>query len=52
MADKGDRQKLLMRQYDLTGSMKQSVNPYLMGDSEFKGSYNENVWCNKWETRR
>jgi beta-N-acetylhexosaminidase len=24
----------------------------IMGESEFKGSYNENVWCNLWETRR
>jgi beta-N-acetylhexosaminidase len=25
----------------------------IMGESEFKGThFNENVWCNKWETRR
>ena len=24
----------------------------IMGESEFKGTYNENVFCNKWETRR
>ncbi|MBP2656096.1 MAG: glycoside hydrolase family 3 protein [Firmicutes bacterium] len=24
----------------------------IMGESEFKGSFNENVFCNKWETRR
>lgn len=24
----------------------------IMGESEFKGSYNELVWCNLWETRR
>ncbi|WP_462412601.1 glycoside hydrolase family 3 protein [Neobacillus sp. Marseille-QA0830] len=23
----------------------------LMGESEFKGTPNENVWCNKWQTR-
>lgn len=24
----------------------------IMGESEFKGKYNELVWCDKWETRR
>lgn len=24
----------------------------IMGESEFKGTYNENVWCNMWETKR
>jgi len=24
----------------------------IMGESEFKGTFNENVFCNKWETRR
>ena len=23
----------------------------LMGDSPFKGHYNENVWCGLWDTR-
>ena len=23
----------------------------IMGESEFKGTPNENVWCNKWQTR-
>ena len=23
----------------------------MMGESEFKGTPNENVWCNKWQTR-
>ena len=28
-----------------------SVIDKLMGESEFKGTPNENVWCNKWQTR-
>ena len=23
----------------------------IMGESEFKGTPNENVWCGKWDTR-
>ncbi len=28
-----------------------SVIDKIMGESEFKGTPNENVWCNKWQTR-
>lgn len=28
-----------------------SVVDKIMGESEFKGTPNENVWCNKWQTR-
>ena len=31
--------------------IKQSIAK-IMGESEFKGSYNENVWCNTWEAKR
>ena len=24
----------------------------VIGNSQFKGSYNENVWCGRWDTRR
>jgi beta-N-acetylhexosaminidase len=24
----------------------------IMGESEFKGTPNENVWCDAWESRR
>lgn len=31
--------------------IKQSIAK-IMGESEFKGIYNENVWCNTWEAKR
>ncbi|ADQ14511.1 glycoside hydrolase family 3 protein [Halanaerobium hydrogeniformans] len=31
--------------------IRQSIEK-IMGESEFKGSYNENVWCDTWEARR
>ncbi len=44
--------KTYINAYKNSRTVIRQVIQKMMGDSEFKGSYNENVWCNKWETRR
>ncbi len=36
--------------HDNEENVKQVIDK-IMGESEFKGTPNENVWCNKWQTR-
>ena len=31
-------------------TIRQTIDK-IMGESEFKGTPNENVWCKKWQTR-
>ena len=35
----------------MTKSRSSAVIDKIMGESEFKGTPNENVWCGKWDTR-
>ncbi|GAA0181397.1 glycoside hydrolase family 3 N-terminal domain-containing protein [Clostridium sediminicola] len=44
--------KTYINAYKDTRTVIRQTIQKIMGESEFKGSYNENVWCNKWETRR
>lgn len=44
--------KAYINSYGNTRDIIRQTISKIMGESEFKGSYNENVFCNKWETRR
>jgi len=44
--------KTYINSYKNTRTAIRQTIQKLIGESEFKGAYNENVWCNKWETRR
>lgn len=44
--------KTYINAYNNTREIIQQTIQKIIGNSEFKGIYNENVWCNKWETRR
>ena len=44
--------KTYINAYGNTRAIIRQVILKIMGESAFKGSYNENVWCNTWETRR
>lgn len=45
--------KTYINAYKNTREVIRQTIEKIMGESEFKGAhFNENVWCNKWETRR
>lgn len=44
--------KAYINAYNNTDEIIHQVVQKLIGKSEFKGGYNENVWCKMWETRR
>lgn len=45
--------KTYINAYKNTREVIRQTIQKIMGESEFKGTeFNENVWCNKWETRR
>lgn len=44
--------KTYINAYKDTRTVIQQTIQKIMGESEFKGTYNENVWCNMWEARR
>ena len=44
--------KTYINAYNNTRTIIRQTIRKIMGESEFKGRYNELVWCNKWETRR
>lgn len=44
--------KTFVNAYGNTRTVIRQTIQKIMGESEFKGKYNENVFCNKWETRR
>lgn len=44
--------KTYINAYKDTRTVIRQTIQKIMGESEFKGSYNENVWCNIWETKR
>lgn len=44
--------KTYINAYSNTEEIIKQLVEKLIGKSEFKGAYNENVWCDKWETRR
>ncbi len=44
--------KTYINAYKNTREVIRQTIAKIMGDSEFKGTANELVWCNKWETRR
>jgi beta-N-acetylhexosaminidase len=44
--------KTFINAYGNTRNIIRQTIQKIMGESEFKGSYNENVFCDKWETRR
>ncbi|EFW38883.1 glycoside hydrolase family 3 protein [Treponema phagedenis] len=44
--------KAYINAYARTPEIIHQVVQKIIGASPFKGTYNENVWCNKWETRR
>lgn len=43
--------KAYINAYKNTREIIRQTISKMMGDSEFKGSYNENVFCNQWQTR-
>jgi hypothetical protein len=43
--------KCYINAYKDTEMTIKTVIDKIMGESEFKGTPNENVWCNKWQTR-
>lgn len=44
--------KTYINAYKNTREVIRQTIAKIMGDSEFKGTANDLVWCNKWETRR
>jgi beta-N-acetylhexosaminidase len=44
--------KTFINAHGNTGEVIKQTIEKIMGKSEFKGAYNENVWCNTWEARR
>ena len=44
--------KTYINAYGNTRTLIRQTISKIMGESEFKGTYNELVWCDKWETRR
>lgn len=44
--------KTYINAYGNTREIIRQTIQKIMGESEFKGSFNDNVFCNKWETRR
>jgi beta-N-acetylhexosaminidase len=44
--------KTYINAYGNTRTLIRQTIQKIMGESEFKGTYNELVWCDKWETRR
>lgn len=44
--------KTFINAYGNTRLLIRQTIQKIMGESEFKGSYNENVFCDQWETRR
>jgi beta-N-acetylhexosaminidase len=44
--------KTYINAYGNTRTLIRQTIQKIMGESEFKGQYNELVWCDKWETRR
>lgn len=44
--------KTYINAYSNTDAVLDLTIDKIIGKSPFKGSFNENVWCNKWETRR
>ncbi|BCJ94222.1 glycosyl hydrolase [Anaerocolumna cellulosilytica] len=43
--------KTYINAYEPTRECIQAAIEKVIGKSEFKGIYNENVWCNRWDTR-
>lgn len=43
--------KAYINSYGNTRTIIRQTIQKIMGESEFKGSFNENVWCDKWDTR-
>lgn len=44
--------KTYINAYNNTREIIKQTIEKITGKSDFKGKYNENVWCNKWETKR
>ncbi len=44
--------KTYINAYSNTRTVIRKAIEKIMGESEFKGRYNDLVWCNKWEARR